>query len=214
MASETYTLYRHVSPEGKTYIGITSRPLWVRWQKGGSAYRKNPYFAEDIRRFGWDSFKHESLKEGLTQEEAEALEVEYIEKGRTYEREHGYNIKIGTAYGGRFTEESKRKISEAQKGKPRPESHRIKSLEEREKLRRANLGNHNARGCHRTEEHKERLRELKSKGVCQYSMSGEKLGTFRSLAEAEKQTGISKGNICEMIHGKRTHAGGFLWAYA
>ena len=37
---------------------------------------------------------------------------------------------------------------------------------------------------------------------------------FPSTREAERQTGISKGNICDCLKGRQKSAGGFYWQYA
>lgn len=208
-----YSVYKHTAPNGKVYIGITFRNPETRWQHG-TAYKHNVYFTNAIEKYGWDNFTHEILFEGLTKEQAEANEIELIAFHKSNDRRYGYNIENGGNHNGKHSEETKRKISLAQKGKPRPESHRVKSAEEREKLRFANLGNHNAKGCHRSEKHKEILRKLKSKCVIQCDVDGKPISKFSSLAEAEKKTGISKGNICEQIHGRRNFAGGYRWKYA
>lgn len=54
------------------------------------------------------------------------------------------------------------------------------------------------------------------KAVRQYDLQGNFIKEYQSLAEAEKQTGISAGNICNYIHNKNhySHVGGFKWKYA
>ena len=37
---------------------------------------------------------------------------------------------------------------------------------------------------------------------------------FPSTREAERQTGISKGNICDCLKGRQKSAGGYYWHYA
>ena len=37
--------------------------------------------------------------------------------------------------------------------------------------------------------------------------------TFRSMSEAERMTGISKGRISDCCHGRRLSAGGYYWKY-
>ena len=37
---------------------------------------------------------------------------------------------------------------------------------------------------------------------------------FPSIAEASRQTGINKGNICNCLKGKANSAGGYVWYYA
>ena len=43
--------------------------------------------------------------------------------------------------------------------------------------------------------------------------TSELLATFPSIQEAERQTGISDGNICFCCSGRRKSAGGYLWRY-
>lgn len=53
----------------------------------------------------------------------------------------------------------------------------------------------------------------KSKEVEQYDLEGNYLASFYSAAEAERQTGVSIGNICSCCRGKRNTAGNFQWKY-
>ena len=55
-----YVVYKHVSPSGKLYIGITSQKPELRWNYGRN-YKENPYFYNAIQKYGWDSFQHEIL---------------------------------------------------------------------------------------------------------------------------------------------------------
>ena len=51
--------------------------------------------------------------------------------------------------------------------------------------------------------------------VCQYTIKGEKVNTFKSIAEAWKTTGISQQSIrgcCDKISYNLT-AGGYVWRY-
>lgn len=54
-----------------------------------------------------------------------------------------------------------------------------------------------------------------SRAIEQYSFDGKLIATYESLAEAERQTGYAKGNICRCAKGdpKYSHAYGFLWRY-
>jgi len=128
-----YTVYKHISPSNKIYIGITNQhPPHKRW-KNGEGYYHNEYFQNSIRKYGWENFQHEILYEGLTAEEAANLEIDLIAKFKSNCKEHGYNLTDGG--GGRIglshTEETKVKMSKAAKGKP-------KSLEHRKNISRAN----------------------------------------------------------------------------
>lgn len=89
-----YRLYKHTSPKGKVYIGITNQSTQRRWAKGKS-YRWNIPFYNDIEKYGWDNFKHEILFDNLTREEAEQKEVEYIFQCKSDNSKYGYNIRGG-----------------------------------------------------------------------------------------------------------------------
>lgn len=109
-----YTVYKHTSPSGKSYIGITSMNPKARW-KNGKGYGNNKYFTHAIEKYGWDNFTHEIIAEGLTKEEAQKMEVELIKKYDTFDSEHGYNLTSGGEVGKQHTEEARRKQSELAK---------------------------------------------------------------------------------------------------
>ena len=94
-----YCVYRHTSPEGKVYIGITSQPKpQYRWEAGGKGYQSNTVFWRDIQKFGWDNFQHEILYEKLTQHEALHLESSLIHQHQSTKPEYGYNQDAGCLY--------------------------------------------------------------------------------------------------------------------
>lgn len=53
-----------------------------------------------------------------------------------------------------------------------------------------------------------------SKMVNQYSLDGELIGTYKSVAEASRQCNIQRPNIMKCINGQRNHAGGFKWRFS
>ena len=73
----TWTVYRHISPSGKVYIGITSQDVLTRWHYG-HGYVRCEYFYKAIQKYGWNSIKHEVLFTNLSEEKAKYLEVELI----------------------------------------------------------------------------------------------------------------------------------------
>lgn len=119
-----YSVYKHTFPNGKVYIGITGTSLERRFGKDGIGYltkRKDgeycqPLMAYAILKYGWDNIKHEMLFDGLTKENAEEKEIELIEQHKSNNREFGYNIQNGGNIMN-ISEESRRKISKALKGK-------------------------------------------------------------------------------------------------
>lgn len=47
-----YTVYMHISPSGKRYVGITRQRPVARW-KNGRGYINNEYFYRAIKKYGW-----------------------------------------------------------------------------------------------------------------------------------------------------------------
>lgn len=95
-----FCVYRHTSPSGKVYIGI-SKSLKRRWEGSGMNYlRKNKdgkyihwLFARAIIKYGWDNFKHEILFENLDEISAKLIEedlIYYYKKDRL-----SYNVAPG-----------------------------------------------------------------------------------------------------------------------
>lgn len=148
--AETYTLYMHKFPNNKLYVGITCRPVEVRWQN-----KYNKYFSNAVHKYGWENIEHIILADNLSKEWACKLEQDLIWRYKLNNRDFGYNITGGgdgrfnnplspesiekmrkTKTGCKLSEEHKRKISEANKGK----HHRTMTDAEKEHLRQINLG--------------------------------------------------------------------------
>ena len=55
---KTYTLYEHISPSGKIYVGITCRKPEYRWNYGKGYTTDQMYFKRAIDKYGWDNFQH------------------------------------------------------------------------------------------------------------------------------------------------------------
>ena len=47
--TNNYTVYKHTSPHGKVYIGITSQSPIRRWRKDGSGYKSHIDFQKNKR---------------------------------------------------------------------------------------------------------------------------------------------------------------------
>lgn len=230
MNEKRYTVYMHTTPNGKVYVGITSQTnINRRWQ-GGMGYRMQPMFYRAIVKYGWDNIKHEILYSGLSKEEAEKIEIALITMHDSTNPSHGYNVENGGNCAGTHSEETKRKISESQKGsknhmygkhswaygKKQPD-------EQREKNRIGHLGQKSYwKGKHlpeeaiakmrkpKTEEHRKKLSQIKSIPVVCVE-TGEVFASGKAAGEAK---GISRGSIAYAVKGERKTAGGFHWKYA
>ena len=89
-----YTVYKHIFPNKKEYIGITSQIPEDRW-KDGRGYKNNTEMYSAILQYGWNQIKHEILFTGLSYNEAREIELKMIADLK----ENCYNIE------GRITEE-------------------------------------------------------------------------------------------------------------
>lgn len=110
-----YTVYKHTTPCGKVYIGITKQNPVKRWLNG-KGYQKQEYFYNAILKYGWDNIKHEILFSGLTRSAAEQKEKELICQYDSTNRLKGYNVSTG-GLTSEATEETRQKLRAANLGK-------------------------------------------------------------------------------------------------
>lgn len=200
-----YSVYKHTSPSGKVYIGVTSQRPEIRWH-GGHGYVDNEYFTRAIKKYGWDNIRHEVLFTNLTKEDAEQMEIELIGLYHSNDREFGYNIENGGSLCGKHSDYTKLKISNSLKGERNPRYGkkfpnqiygRKTPVSEEERLRRSLS-------------HKDQIPTNK-KSVTQYDKNDKFIQRFESMVEASKFTNISVANICRCANGKRKTAGGYVW---
>jgi hypothetical protein len=185
--NHNYCVYRHTSPSGKAYVGITRQRPGERWQ-GGLGYRHNEYFFRAILKYGWENFTHEILHSGLDRETACAIESEIIRAEMYNDKRYGYNITDG---GENFTHsaESRRLMSERRRGKgTRPKSETTKRR----------MREHHAGGAD------------PKRVIC---LTTGKI--YESINDAARDTGVDKSPIsrcCRKVEHYNT-AGGLRWAY-
>ena len=216
--SKKFCVYRHTSPTGKVYIGITGQNPLRRWNSG-RGYKGNPHFFAAILKYGWDNFTHEILFDELTKDEAENYEIQLIADHRSTDPEFGYNHCAGGGVncGNHLTPERRAQISMEVRG-------RLIREETREKLRQASTGRKH------TEEAKSKMREAKlgkklseeTRSKMRQSNRGKRNKrvycvelerVFYSMDAAEQETGAHHENIAKVCRGKRQTAGGYHWEY-
>ena len=142
-----YTVYLHISPSGKRYYGITKLNINQRW-RNGNGYKNQKCFWRAIEKYGWDNFEHIIIARGLSEEEAKWLEIELIREWNTTNPNKGYNNSLG-GESWNCSEETKKKMSEAKKGKHLSEETKKKMSESK-------------KGKYLSEETKKKLSEIKS----------------------------------------------------
>lgn len=211
---KSYVVYCHTNKiNGKRYIGITSQKPEKRW-RNGQGYINNNHFYKAICKYGWHEFSHEILYTDLTLHEAEEIEKKLIALYDCCNIHKGYNIERGGNCGDKFTEETRRKISEALSGKPKSEEHK-KKLSEAGKGRKVS-----------EEQRRKTSLRMSGKGNPMYGVKRdisifknksvvclETMETFPSTCEASRQTGVDQGDISKCCNGKLKSAGKLHWRF-
>lgn len=213
----SFIVYKHTSPSGKVYIGITQQTPSRRFNSNGYGYKDNEYFYQAIKKYGWNNFKHEILYSGLSKEIACETEIELIAKYNSANRKYGYNISLGGEHS-TPSEETRNKISESLKGHVLSEDHRrkigeaskgrIHSEETRRRIGEANKISH--KGKILSEDHR---RKISASGGGHPVMCIETGIVYASAGDVEKRTGIPRGNVSRACKGKSKIAGGLHWKY-
>jgi group I intron endonuclease len=107
-------IYILISPSGKKYAGQTTQPIHKRFKRHQSKSSSCVAIREAIQKHGWDAFEKHYF------EVVDDWDLDYIELILVEELDslvpNGYNLKEGGGSHGKASEETKRKISEAQIG--------------------------------------------------------------------------------------------------
>ena len=97
--NKKFCVYEHLFPNGKRYIGITSKNPKARWENGaGYDKERQPVVYNAIQKYGWNNIEHNILFTDLTEEEAKEKEKELIKEYHTFiydETPMGYNMTLG-----------------------------------------------------------------------------------------------------------------------
>lgn len=106
-------IYKLTSPNNKSYIGKSTN-IFQRWEQHKAvSHTKSTKLYKSIKKYGWDNFKKEIIKECKV-EELDNLEIFYIKKYNSVEK--GLNLTYG-GDGGKKSDETKIKISKSMVGK-------------------------------------------------------------------------------------------------
>lgn len=220
-----YCVYCHTNKiNDKRYVGITSQKPEQRW-RNGNGYRNNEYFFRAIEKYGWHNFSHEILYTGLSKRDAERIEVRLIKEWETFKNAYGYNIELGgnatktvsestrhkisqALLGHDCSEFTRRKISEANKGKSSHMKGKKQTAKQVEKNRLAHFGQKPwNKGRSWTDE--ERAKCNGKAVVCV-----ETKVIYLTAHEANRLTGIDFSSICKCCKGTVKTAGGYHWVTA
>lgn len=233
---------------GKKYVGqVTTKNFKKRQNRWNSLSEKYAGKVIDAARakYGIEAFDFEILKE-CEDEELNQWEMYYIKELNT-KVPNGYNMTDGgdgkTGCSCHHTEETKKKISKANKGhivteearKKISETHKGKHLSEEHKKKLSELFKNKIfseetkrkiseakKNVTFSEDHKKKLSESKkgkynthkSKQLLQLNKNtNEVIAEFPSCNEVQRQFGFSQSCISECCNGKRKSAYGYIWRY-
>lgn len=104
----SYTVYKHIVPNGKVYIGITKKKPKERWNKG-LGYIGNNYFYNAILKYGWDNIDHQIILSNVSKSEAIYAEKYLIKWYKIHNI--SYNIAEGGEGAESVSNETREKLS-------------------------------------------------------------------------------------------------------
>lgn len=217
-----YVVYMHIVPNGKKYIGITSKKPEYRWSNG-KGYKSNKHFYNAIQKYGWENIEHIILYNNLEEKEAYKKEIELIAKYKSNNRKYGYNNSTGGEKsatgcpawnkgthitnsgsfkkGHKFDEEIILKIKQANIGKKHTQ-------ETRKKMSEAHKGEKATWYSKKLPEYmKEKIREKHSKKV----LCIETNVIYNSIKEAVNITGLN--HIGDCCRNKQKQCGGYHFKF-
>lgn len=228
--NKRYVVYKHTSPNGKCYIGMTRQnPPEKRWGYNGNGYCDNEHFSRAISKYSWENIKHEILFTNLTKEEAEQKEIELIAFYDSMNPDKGYNMTPGGSYNvnvvlkpvkqytaeGVFIQEyecikygaiatniNKSAISLCCNNKAKLAGGYIWQFSDVE------LTKEHIAWCNSDKRSENRI------SVCQYLKNGNFVKEYESLTAASVETGIDLCIIIMACKGEYKTAGGYIWRYA
>lgn len=196
-----WIVYKHTTPSGGVYIGITGDPVKKRWRRG-NGYNGCIAFKRAIDKYGWENITHEIIFKNLYKYEAEEKEKELIKYYK--EKGHCYNLADG---GTRdfVSEETKTKMRNNRQGKNAHNYGHSPNSEQRKILSQA------IKGIKRSENTKKELKEKHSKKVYQYDKDGNFIGIWSSAVQASKSThtNLSGLNRCRLYY--KSSIKGYIW---
>lgn len=167
-------IYKITSPTGAIYIGQTVDMYLRKVLYKNHHCKSQRRLYNSILKHGWEAHIFEVLIE-CPEDELDKWEMHYISFYKTFNTDHGMNLRDGSKTRGRQSEETKRKISESHKGIGHTDA-------TKEKLRIINTG-----------------RKMSSETI--HNMSIAKLGKLKS-AETKRRMSIRQLGEKNHLYGK------------
>lgn len=236
MIKISWSVYIHISPSNKYYVGVTSKEPEERWRNGFGYYHQ-PFY-NVVKKYGWDNIQHEVIATNLTEEEAYNFECVLIEKLKSNNRKYGYNITSGgdKGYSNKHTDEWCKQHSKDMSGKGNPMYGKKHTQETLNKISESRTGkcvgeNNPFYGCKHdkdtikrivksrewykhSKETIEKISNNQKKPVVQYDCKTDELiKIFPSAKDASIELSLDSGSITKCCQHKRKTVGGYRWKY-
>ena len=112
-----YKVYKYIFPDGRAYVGVTKHSIQHRKDCG---YQHNKPLSDAIKSTGWANIKKVIIADGLTRDDAFAMEKKIIKDDNLTNPSKGYNVSYGgsaTFENLKHSEEFKKEISKRLKGR-------------------------------------------------------------------------------------------------
>ncbi|AGE53253.1 GIY-YIG catalytic domain-containing endonuclease [Paramecium bursaria Chlorella virus Fr5L] len=224
-------IYKLTFPSEKSYIGQTIQDIEKRFQAHQYDSSGCVAVCNAIKKYGWENVKKEWYE--IPDEDLNFYEEMLVALLGTLSP-GGYNLMEGGGSKGRPSEESKKKMSEAQTGEKNPnygrtgkkhpmygrtgEKHPMygnnHTEETKKKISEAHIGKT------LSDEHRQKMSDAKSgeknhnsKKVYQYTIDGTYVGSYGSSGEAARALEKTDGTLIrKCARGKLPSAYGFKWS--
>lgn len=195
---------------GKCYIGQTKSIIRRNSNWKHEKIYGNQIITKDRDLYGFDSFELAILKE-CDDYESDKWEDYYIKQYNTL-FPNGYNIKNGGISGWHHSEESRRKISSSRMGirKGIPITEEVKKkISEALKGRKLSSG---MTGHKHSKESKKKMSVSHMKQVYQYTLDGKLVRIWKSTLECA-YNGFNQSHVAACCRGDEKKHKGFRWSY-
>lgn len=183
-------IYKITNPEGKSYVGL-SREIENRWKSyKNMQFQSNNRLKESFKNYGYDNHTFEILEEIQLVEDTYGKNTAILRKRERYwinkldTFHNGLNENGGGSGCGSHTAESKQKISEALKNKPKPSDFGI-----------------NRKKWQHTEEFKEKSKNAPRCPILMYDLENNFIKEFPNQQAAADYLGVKKQAVWNFLNG-------------
>jgi group I intron endonuclease len=188
----------------KQYVGQTiCKDVEKRWRQHRWPSNRNlgTYLSNAFKKYGIENFKFQIICICFD-EDCNRFEQDYIKKFNTVSP-NGYNIESGGS-NHICHPDTKKKLSEINKGTNNPQYGKKWSKERKEKRKKDSIGNKNPNYGRES---------VNRKTVGMFNSENKLIEKFNSVREASDKTKINESSISGVCNGKHIKAGGFVWKF-